>query len=178
MGTVFDVYNTVTGATKWFRWLRPILDILFWVVSSCAVYYAALSMDNGRLRFYTFGLLAIGYVVYRVTIRDAVVGSAFRIVRFFQAVFRFITRVLDIVLWRPLMGLLHGVFRILRVVYTGLCRVEDALFWILRLVFVRMIWPWLCRFPGVQHSFRWAAKEWEEFLGKASNWLKSKLARL
>ncbi|MCL6517710.1 spore cortex biosynthesis protein YabQ, partial [Alicyclobacillus sp.] len=37
MGAVFDVYNTVTGASRWFRWLRPSLDLLFWLTSALAV---------------------------------------------------------------------------------------------------------------------------------------------
>lgn len=173
MGTVFDIYNTVTGVTKWFRWMRPLIDILFWVVSACGVYYVVLTMDSGRLRVYTFVLLAMGYVGYRLTIQDVVVRSAYGIVRFVQAVLRICAQILGILIWRPARAVLRIADWCLQALYQLACRGEDVLLWVLHFVFVRIIGRWLAKFPGVQRSFEWCRKSWEELWNAASNLIQS-----
>ncbi|MCL6454560.1 MAG: spore cortex biosynthesis protein YabQ [Alicyclobacillus sp.] len=171
MGAVFDVYNTVLGSTKWFRWLRPAVDVVFWVVSACGLYFLALKCDAGRLRLYTFLLVALGYALYQLTAHDAVVASAFRIVRFIQRMVNALLRVVNILVWRPLSALLRLLLRGLRAVYWLACRLEDGLFWTLRLVMGRMLYHWLCRFPGVAPIFRATQKLWEDFWNRTSKWL-------
>lgn len=177
MGIVFDIYNTVTGAAKWFRWMRPLIDIGFWIVSACGVYYVVLAMDSGRLRFYTFVLLAMGYVLYRLTIHEMIVNSAFRIVRFVQAVFGVCRRLLSALIWRPIRAIFRIVGRCLTGLYQLACRVESMIIWVLQLLFFGIFWRWLAKFPGVTASFQWCCKSWEEFWSTASNWLRTVLVR-
>ncbi|WP_054968386.1 spore cortex biosynthesis protein YabQ [Alicyclobacillus ferrooxydans] len=177
MGIVFDVYNTVTGAAKWFRWLRPVLDIAFWVVSAATVYYTALQMDSGRLRIYTFLLILAGYLLYRMLLHATVVASAFRIVRFTQRVVRAFARVLEVLLWRPLRFILRLLAALAQGLYKIGCKLESSLFFLLRVIVIRVIWPWLSRIPGIRTSFEWLSKVWKEFWDRASNWVQARVIR-
>lgn len=177
MGTCFDIYNTIAGAMKWFQILRPVLDLLFWIAAAFAVYKTALALDSGRLRFYVFLLLAVGYALYRGTLRDSVVGSAFRIARLIGSIFAFFGRVLNVLLVYPLGLLWRGVAGVGSSLYVAGCRAEDALFWVLKLLFFRILGSWLIRFPGVANFIQHGHAQWEEFWESASNWLKSRIAR-
>ncbi|QSO50600.1 spore cortex biosynthesis protein YabQ [Alicyclobacillus curvatus] len=177
MGTVFDVYNTVTGAAKWFRWLRPLLDVVFWVVSAFAVYYVTLQMDSGRLRIYTFILLAIGYGLYRLLLHASVVSSAFRIVRFTERILRGVARVLEVLIWRPIRMMLRIVTRALHGLYRLGCKIESLLFFVLRGFAGRVLWPWLTRIPRMERSFLFLGQVWEEFWDRTSNYVRARFIR-
>ncbi|QSO47941.1 spore cortex biosynthesis protein YabQ [Alicyclobacillus mengziensis] len=177
MGTVFDVYNTVTSAAKWFRWLRPVLDVVFWALSAFVVYYVALRMDSGRLRIYTFILLVIGYGLYRVMFHATVVASAFRIVRFTQGILRAVARVLDVLVWRPIQMLLRILTRALSGLYQLGCKLESLLFWVLRGVILRVLWRWLGRIPQMERSFLLVGRVWKDFWDRTSNYVRARVIR-
>lgn len=128
LGAVFDVYNTVTGASKWLRWIRPVLDVVFWIAAAAAVFFVMFTTDDGRLRIYTFLILAVGYVLYRVFFHHRVVHSAFRVVRIVGAALRSVARVVYATLIWPLWMLLRIVTATLRQLYRLMCRLEDVLF--------------------------------------------------
>lgn len=174
MGTVFDLYNTVTGASKWLRWLRPTLDLAFWIVSALAVYYVVFVTDDGRLRFYTFILLLLGYLLYRFSFHHTVVSSAFAIVRLIAFVVRLVYRIVDSLLLRPLRIIWLVVKGLCLRLYEFFCVVENGLFWILR------FWTRILKWP-VAGRWAWTAKlqmifaaYWEVFWIQMSKWLKKR----
>lgn len=125
MGTVFDFYSTLTGATKYLKWLRPILDILFWVAAALTVYYITFITIQGEFRVYTFLLLGVGYLVYRVLFRRVVIGSTFAIVHVLRVICVFCGRLLYRLLGIPLIVCCKGMLMLLRLLYAVLCRLED-----------------------------------------------------
>lgn len=171
MGTVFDLYNTVTGASKWLKWMRPILDFSFWVVSAVAAFYVTFVTDDGRFRLYTFGLLLLGYALYRITLHRTVVGSAFTFVRAVAALLKFVYRTVDILILRPLFLMFKMVLAILRYVYRIFCRLEDGLFWVIRSCFklIFLLVPRKWRTPKRAPRI---FDRWEGLWQRASNWLK------
>lgn len=178
MGTVFDVYNTVTGASRWLRWLRPTLDLLFWAASAVLTYLCVFTLDNGRLRLYTFCLLAAGYVFYRMTLHRRVVGSAFTIIRSIEAVLRAAFRVITVLTIRPLMTAWRIVVSLAKTAYHILCILEDVVFWVLRFWLRLSMLPRLARAPRVQAVWRRISGRWEEIIRMASKWLKTKMERV
>jgi spore cortex biosynthesis protein YabQ len=174
MGFVFDVYNTVTGASKWLRWLRPTADLAFWVVSALVVYYVLFLTDEGRVRIYTFGIVLAGYAVYRWTIHRLVVRSAFAIVRVVQAVLRGVFRVVYTVTVLPLVAVAKVVLGVLRMVYRLLMAVETGIFRLLEFWLRVLLIRWLLRLPFVQAFLSRIQNGWEEMLTAASNWLRNK----
>jgi spore cortex biosynthesis protein YabQ len=171
MGTVFDLYNTVTGASKWLKWMRPILDLTFWVLSAVGAFYVTFVTDDGRFRLYTFGLLLLGYALYRITLHRTVVGSAFTFVRAVGAILRFLYRIIDTLIFRPLFLMFKLVRAILRSVYRILCRIEDGLFWVIRSCLKLIFLPVPRRWRTLKKTPR-IFEQWEGLWKRASNWLK------
>lgn len=177
MGTVFDIYNTVTGSSKWLRWLRPTLDIAFWAASAVGVYYVVFLTDDGRIRIYTYLLLLLGYVLYRAVLHHKVVASAFAIVRVLQRLFRMVYQVIYVLTVRPMLVLWRGVSWAARMVYRVLQMLEDALFWVLGFWLKVLVWPF--RRSMRQSTFQTIILErWEGLWNRASNWLKNNSERV
>lgn len=177
MGTVFDIYNTVTGSSKWLRWLRPTLDIVFWIASAAGVYYVVFLTDAGRLRIYTFVLLLAGYALYRAVLHHKVVASAFAIVRVLQRVLGLVYRVVYVLTIRPLIALWRAVSFAARLVYRFLQFVEDTLFWVLGFWFKVLAWPVKRGMRGSTFPENLLSR-WEGLWERASNWLKNDSERV
>ncbi|MCL6517375.1 spore cortex biosynthesis protein YabQ, partial [Alicyclobacillus sp.] len=166
-----------TGASRWFRWLRPSLDLLFWLTSALAVFHVVYRFDDGRVRLYVFVLLCAGYLVYRMTLHAAVVHSAFTVVRAIRAMALALWRLFRALVLTPVALCLRLVWRVLVLVYRVLCRAEDAVFWTLglvaRLTGLRRLWA----SSPVERFRRMAGERWEEFWTAVSKKIKSKCVR-
>ncbi|MCL6444791.1 MAG: hypothetical protein K6T83_15280 [Alicyclobacillus sp.] len=172
MGAVFDVYNVVTGASRWIRWLRPILDISFWILSSIFVYYVLFVTDDGRLRAYTLILLALGYGMYWVVLHRKMVGSAFLVVRIGRWIGVQVFRIIQFLLIRPVRFILMLCWTLVKRIFQGLCLVEDGLFWVLRFwvkLFARPLQPVMRSAEGPLGKIH---AHWEGIWTRASNWLR------
>ncbi|GMA64008.1 spore cortex biosynthesis protein YabQ [Alicyclobacillus fastidiosus] len=153
MGTAFDFYSTVTGATKLLRWLRPFLDLVFWVASGFVVYYLTFITIQGTFRVYTFLLIGVGYLVYRVLFRRVVIGSAFAIVRFVRGVVMFFGRLLYRLIGVPILVTCRVAWRILCILYALGCHIEDGISAVIRFVATVCFFP-LRRFWKPERAWR------------------------
>ncbi|WDL98984.1 spore cortex biosynthesis protein YabQ [Alicyclobacillus sp. ALC3] len=171
LGALFDVYNTVTGASKVLRFFRPVADLAFWLVAAVLVFFVLFSTDDGRLRLYTFPLLVIGYLLYRSWFHRRVVRSAFVVVRIVQAVLRFFWRIIYRLLIWPLQEAMLAVRFILRLVYRILCKAEDGVFWVMSFWWKVAFFPFRRWTKPVQEFRGKLYSEWEGILGQVSKWL-------
>jgi spore cortex biosynthesis protein YabQ len=172
MGVVFDIYNTVTSSAKWLRFLRSILDIVFFAVSAFVVFRVSLITDNGRFRLYTLGLLLIGYMVYGVLLHRAVVASSHAIVRFVRNLLLGLWKLFVFVVINPIRLVWRLVRVLLTLLYRILCKVEDLVSWCLALVSKIVLFPFRSYskiFAG--HTAKLKAYE-EGIWLHLSNWLK------
>lgn len=175
MGAVFDVYNTVTGSSAWLRWLRPVLDLVFWVASALFVFYIMYRTDNGRMRLYVFLLLLAGYLLYRVILHHAVVRSAFTVVRLVRGIVNLLWRTIHVLVVRPVRAVLRALWRLVRMLYVLLCRLEDVAAWVLMRIWrLAAGWWWrrLVAVPWVARFLSRLRDTWEGFWMRASNWIR------
>jgi spore cortex biosynthesis protein YabQ len=172
MGTVFDIYNTVTSIANWLRFLRSILDIVFFAVSGVLVFRVSLMTDNGRFRLYTFGLLLIGYMIYRLLLHNVVVASSHTIVRLIGAVILGLWKIVVLFVIKPVVVILHMILVLLVFGYRLGCKIEDLACWIIALVSKIALFP----FRGYKKIFAnhtAKLKGFEEGIWlHLSNWLK------
>jgi spore cortex biosynthesis protein YabQ len=154
LGTVFDFYNTITGASNWLRWLRPTLDFIFWIAAALLVFRLSLDTDQGRFRLYTFGLLLVGYMVYVSLAKRYVIGSAFAIVRLVRAIILMVWRFIYILLLRPLIALLRIGFSILKVMYRVGLRVENWITWMVGHLMRILLFPFTPYLRWVQPIYK------------------------
>lgn len=177
MGAVFDIYNTVTGASKWLRWLRPMLDVCFWTGSAAFVFYLTYLTDDGRWRLYTIVLLVAGYVMYRWLAHQQVVGSAFAVVRVIAGVLRAAYAVFATVVLRPVRLLQRLLVAVFRRLYRLMCWLEDGLFWLLRFWGRLLTWPLARPWRQTSPVRERISRQWEGLWDAASKWLRRAFER-
>lgn len=171
MGAAFDIYNTVLGSTKWLRWLRPALDVLFWFVSACLVYYVAFVTDKGELRLYTLVILLIGFGLYRLLAHRLVVGGAHGFVRLIRTVVLLCVRLVNILVMKPICALLKVIWMLLKFFYLIGIRLENALCWVADIILKALFFPVRWMWPK---NASWPLKiqqHWEDFWG----WLSKRI---
>lgn len=178
MGAVFDVYNTVTGSSKWLRWLRPLFDVLFWLLSAGLVYYAAFVTNQGQLRIYTFVLLILGYGLYRLLAHRLVVSGAYGVVRFVRAATTFLWKTVYLVLVQPIRFLLRVVWFCLTHLYRLGRVLEDVLCRIIAIVWRIVFFPVRRWLPAQADWTLSIQTRWEDFWTWLSNRISSNAQRV
>ncbi len=172
MGAVFDIYNTVTSAANWLRFLRAILDIVFFVVAAFFVFQVSLITDNGRFRLYTFGLLLIGYVIYRVIFHRMVVASAHAIIRFIRAIILGVWKIILLLIVNPIRIILRITRVLLINLYRILCKIEDIISWCVVKVSKIALFPFK-GYTKIFPNYMLKLRKYEEGIWmRLSNWLK------
>ncbi|MCY0887851.1 MAG: spore cortex biosynthesis protein YabQ [Alicyclobacillaceae bacterium] len=174
MGTVFDFYNTVLGSSRWLRRIRPSLDIFFWVVAAAVVFRCSLATDSGRFRMYTFGILLVGYLLYRISIRRVVIGSADALVRFVAYLLRIVWRTFRWLVWNPFWYILKIGFEGARAGYRIGVKLEDVLVWTLKLVLRVLFFPLSSNYRATKNFWNQVGLRWEGFWNRLSNLLKQR----
>ena len=176
LGAVFDLYNTVIHP-DWLKWLRSLVDVLFWVAAAVGVYVVAFVHDNGKIRIHTFALLGVGFIIYRLTLHDSVVRSAFLVVRLLNVCYRFAAGLVRVFVIVPLHVLWTGFTRALGAIYWLGCKLEDIAVWLLQQTWHFSFGIVVKKSPWMQKFIDEVRNNWEEFGMMASNWLKSLLLR-
>lgn len=141
MGTAFDLYNTVSAATKVLRPIRPVFDMLFWILSAGTVYYLTFITIQGQFRLYTLLLLIVGYAIYRITFRQWIVESALFIVRVIRSTLKFFAHVVYVLFGLPLIAFGRLCITLLKVVYALLMMVENIVSQIVRFALLILMLP-------------------------------------
>lgn len=174
MGCVFDIYNTVTSSSKWLRWLQPLLDLSFWLVSAGAVFYATYVTDHGRLRVYTFLVLLLGYGLYRILAHRLVVRAAFGVVRLVAGMLRLFFRIINVLVVRPIRLICRMIAWIFKLAYRAGCGIENLTVTVVRFILSIISRPLSGPFRRIA-SVPWLLQmsiRWEGIWATASKWLK------
>jgi spore cortex biosynthesis protein YabQ len=174
MGTAFDFYSTVTGSTKYLRWMRPGLDLGFWLSAGVVVYYLTYITIWGEFRVYTFLLLGVGYLVYRAVFRKVVIGSAFVVVRIVKALLLFVGRLLYRLIGVPIFTCWRALAKIILLLYKLGCRIEDVVSAVLGTCFKIIFFP-VRKYLDPERPWRKKLHTWEQgFWDRLSNVLEKK----
>lgn len=105
LGVSFDVVGTVMQELRARRWIRAVLDLLYWAAATLIVFRVLLYANNGQVRAFVFVGLALGVLAYALLFGKLVrrlTGAAIRLVR---RIVNLVLRIFRAVVWRPLSAL-------------------------------------------------------------------------
>lgn len=195
LGAVYDVYRTILKEWRYLRFLSAILDFAFWVFALGLVLWALQWANNGDVRLYIFLLLGIGLVLYRLLLRDFVVGSTVRMVLAITYFVKMLYRLFLVVVVGPVLWLWAAMFGLFRAVDRLAAVLEDVILWpfkpLLNLIewTGRLLYRWTVE-PLIEPVVRPAKKyveqrvilpirkfwgkirlQWRGFLKNVANWL-------
>ncbi|SDS78865.1 spore cortex biosynthesis protein YabQ [Paenibacillaceae bacterium GAS479] len=111
MGTAFDGYRVVSYELRFPRWIMPVLDIAFWVITALAVFRVLYASNEGEVRAYVFLGLLIGICLHYLLFSRAVIKLSKWLIVAMRAIVQFLIRLTDMLLIRPVIG----IYRLIRV---------------------------------------------------------------
>lgn len=80
IGILFDVFRILRKSFKTTDFITYIEDIIFWILTGILILYFIFIYNNGEIRFYIFLGIAIGILLYVLTISTYIVKFGTKII--------------------------------------------------------------------------------------------------
>ena len=132
MGSVFgaalDTYNRFLKRRNRKSWIVFINDILFWLVQGLAIFYILFIVNRGELRFYIFVALLCGFAAYQSLFKGLYLRLLEIVISLIVAIYRFLLKLLNYMIYRPIRGLILAVISLLLLIKKGLFALLKLIF--------------------------------------------------
>ncbi|MDB5085833.1 MAG: spore cortex biosynthesis protein YabQ [Bacilli bacterium] len=186
LGAVYDSYTVVLREWRFLRFLRPMVDLSYWICGLVVVFYLLMRINHADFRISIYLLLLIGWFLYRITLRQAVIASTVGIIMAIGWVLLIVWRVVNLLVIKPVWFTMRVVYRIVLLMDRLLKAMELVLLWPFKVIFktavsiLRLLFqPLLRRLMVIlspylnQAGQRWGLMQnkWKELTSFMSNWL-------
>ncbi|WP_173918004.1 spore cortex biosynthesis protein YabQ [Halobacillus sp. Marseille-Q1614] len=175
IGAAIDTFNRLFRNRNQRSWLEFLWQPAFWISQAAFLFYILYLVNFGEIRVYVFVAILCGYSAYRALFQNLYQKTLELSIRLVTALFRLIKRILRILIYLPVVGvliLLKNVgFLVYRILYKGIYIVLLVVFTPLMLVF-RMIWRLLPE--KIQNYLHKGAGFWVKIKNTLSNKWKKK----
>ena len=105
MGAAFDGYRVVSNELRIGRLWIPVLDLLYWMAATLAVFRVLTASNEGEVRFYVFIGLFIGISFYFWLLSGTVIRFVKWLIAATRATCRFLVRAAELLIVRPIVAL-------------------------------------------------------------------------
>ncbi|AIM16618.1 spore cortex biosynthesis protein YabQ [Neobacillus sedimentimangrovi] len=137
-GALFDTYQRFLKRPKRKAWIVFLNDLLFWVIQALIIFYALFLVNNGEIRFYIFLALLCGFAAYQSLFKNFYLRFLEFLIRTTIAFARLVRKTFQLLIYKPVVGLVQFVILILMSVGTGMLSlgkfILKALIWVLKIV--------------------------------------------
>jgi spore cortex biosynthesis protein YabQ len=105
LGTLFDLYRVLAGQLKVPLWLKAPLDLLYWLAGTILVFLLLYESNHGEVRPFVFLAIGIGICFYFGLLSRTVIRIILWLIRAVIAIYRFLLRMIDILIVTPVIWL-------------------------------------------------------------------------
>ncbi|NWQ44549.1 spore cortex biosynthesis protein YabQ [Bacillus sp. EB106-08-02-XG196] len=138
-GVMFDTYQRFLNRPNRKSWIVFFNDLLFWVIQALIIFYILFLVNNGELRFYTFVALLCGFAAYQSLFKGTYLKLLEVIINTVISIYRFMRRAFQLLIYKPVLGLIQLVISIIILLGRGLFSLVKFVLKIL-LVVLKVIW--------------------------------------
>jgi spore cortex biosynthesis protein YabQ len=138
-GVMFDTYQRFLDRPNRKSWIVFFNDLLFWVIQALIIFYILFLVNNGELRFYTFVALLCGFAAYQSLFKGIYLRLLEVIINTVISIYRFMRRAFQLLIYKPVLGLIQLVISIIILLGRGLFSLVKFVLKIL-LVVLKIIW--------------------------------------
>ncbi|MBY0148332.1 spore cortex biosynthesis protein YabQ [Neobacillus niacini] len=142
-GVMFDTYQRFLDRPNRKSWIVFFNDLLFWVIQALIIFYILFLVNNGELRFYIFVALLCGFAAYQSLFKGVYLRLLEFMIKTAIAIYRFIRRAFQLLIYKPVVGLIQLVISIIILIGRGLFSlvkfVLKVLLFILKIVWVPIV---------------------------------------
>ncbi|WP_144555620.1 spore cortex biosynthesis protein YabQ [Bacillus sp. X1(2014)] len=144
MGTLFgamlDTYQRFLKRPKRKQWIVFFNDLLFWIIQAVIIFYTLFLVNNGELRFYIFLALICGFAAYQSLFKGIYLRLLEFVIRSVIAISRFLKKTFQLLIYKPIVGLVQLVIIIIIAIGRGLFTlvkfIGKVLLLIVKIIFV------------------------------------------
>lgn len=86
IGVLFDVFRILRRSFKTADWLTTLQDILFWILAGSITLFSIFKFNNGEIRSYIFIGIALGVLIYMLTLSKYIVKYSVIIIKFIKKI--------------------------------------------------------------------------------------------
>lgn len=150
IGVALDTYGRFLKRPLRARWVVFINDFMFWVVQGLILFYLLLLVNEGELRIYIFLAVLCGYAAYQSLLKRVYLRILERLIQTSLSIYRLLIKVGQVLIVRPVVGLVHLLIMILvgvvRILWRLIKWVFQFLYSLVKILLVpiqfllRMIW--------------------------------------
>jgi spore cortex biosynthesis protein YabQ len=141
-GVMFDTYQRFLNRPNRKSWIVFFNDVLFWIIQALLIFYVLFLMNNGEIRFYIFIALLCGFAAYQSLIKSIYLRILEMAILTVISVWRFLKRTFQMVIYQPIVGLIHFLIMIILFLGRGLLSLVKFTFKVLLFVVKNFIlWP-------------------------------------
>jgi spore cortex biosynthesis protein YabQ len=119
-GVMFDTYQRFLDRPNRKSWIVFFNDLLFWVIQALIIFYILFLVNNGELRFYIFIALLCGFAAYQSLFKGVYLRLLEFMIKTAIAIYRFIRRAFQLLIYKPVIGLIQLVISIIILIGRGL----------------------------------------------------------
>ncbi|KRE95870.1 spore cortex biosynthesis protein YabQ [Paenibacillus sp. Soil766] len=105
IGALFDIFHVLSGKLRLPRWTIPIVDSIYWIVAIILVFKMLIYSNEGQVRIFIFLGMGIGLCFYFGLLSPLVIRLILILIRIIVAIYRFLTRTVEILIIKPIIGL-------------------------------------------------------------------------
>jgi spore cortex biosynthesis protein YabQ len=138
-GVMFDTYQRFLDRPNRKSWIVFFNDLLFWAIQALIIFYILFLVNNGELRFYIFVALLCGFAAYQSLFKGIYLRLLEFIIKTVIAIYRFMRRAFQLLIYKPVLGLIQLVISIIILLGRGLFSLVKFVLKILSFV-LRVIW--------------------------------------
>lgn len=162
IGAIFDVFRVLAGKLRLPRWTIPIVDTIYWIVATILVFRMLIYSNEGQVRIFIFLGMGIGICFYFAILSSIIIRLTLLIIRIIVMIYRVLTRTVEILIIKPIIGL----YRLTVIILGFLLAVAIFLY---RIV-LQLLYP-------MWRLFLWMTKPVHKYL-VIPNWLKKLKGRI
>jgi spore cortex biosynthesis protein YabQ len=119
-GVMFDTYQRFLNRPNRKSWIVFFNDLLFWVIQALIIFYILFLVNNGELRFYIFVALLCGFAAYQSLFKSIYLRLLEVIIKTVIAIYNFMRRTFQLLIYKPVLGLIQLVISIIILLGRGL----------------------------------------------------------
>ena len=140
-GAMFDTYQRFLNRPKKKAWIVFINDLLFWIIQALLIFYTLFLVNNGELRFYIFIALVCGFAAYQSLFKGIYLRFLEMLIHSVIAIVKFFKKTFQILIYKPVVGLIQFVITIGLVLGRGLFTLVKFVFKVLLLLLKIILVP-------------------------------------
>jgi spore cortex biosynthesis protein YabQ len=113
LGGSLDTFRRLVPYRKPNTILTYVMEVGFWLIQAFILFFILFQMNGGELRFYIVVAVLLGFSIYQALFKNLYRGLLEKIIQWVTALYRFLRRLIEVLIITPLRWLLVLCMKIL-----------------------------------------------------------------